>query len=90
MPRRQHEKGGVFLPHAVPLQGGVHQQHHLPHVRLQGGWKHQCVMSQAVNRLESISSIDDRQVCDVSLETLQLLTDRGQQSNTDYQLNNEP
>lgn len=43
LPRRrrqdvpQHEEGGVFLPHAVPLQGGLHQQHHLPHVRLQGG-----------------------------------------------------
>lgn len=36
----QLEEGGVFLTHAVPLQGGLHQQHHLPHVRLQGGWKH--------------------------------------------------
>lgn len=45
LPRRRqdvpwHEEGGVFLAHAVPLQGGLHQQHHLPHVRLQGGWKH--------------------------------------------------
>lgn len=44
LPRRrqdvpQHEEGGVFLAHAVPLQGGLHQQHHLPHVRLQGGCK---------------------------------------------------
>lgn len=45
LPRRRQdvprsEEGGVFLAHAVPLQGGLHQQHHLPHVRLQGGCKH--------------------------------------------------
>lgn len=44
LPRRRQdvprlEEGGVLLAHAVPLQGGLHQQHHLPHVRLQGGWK---------------------------------------------------
>lgn len=33
-----HEEGGLLLTHAVPLQGGLHQQHHLPHVRLQGAW----------------------------------------------------
>lgn len=39
--RRQHvprQEAGVFLTDAVPLQGGLHQQRHLPHVRLQGGW----------------------------------------------------
>lgn len=41
LPRRRQDvpqqEGGVLLAHAVPLQGGLHQQHHLPHVRLQGG-----------------------------------------------------
>lgn len=35
VPRLQ--EAGVLLAHAVPLQGGLHRQHRLPHVRLQGG-----------------------------------------------------
>lgn len=56
VPWRRHAEGGVLLAHAVPLQGGLHHQHHLPHVRLQGGWKHLSVRSQPGVRVRSFYS----------------------------------